>query len=124
MAYHRPRRPLGSVPLRNAVRWSCAYSSHVGRSNATRRPRYPGAASHRPSSMPVLPTTIDPNSEAFRANRRALEEAVAGVNEQLAAARAGGGERYVARHKERGKLLARERVELLIDRNSAFLELG
>ena len=30
--------------------------------------------------MPVLPTTIDPTSEAFRANRRALEEAVAGVN--------------------------------------------
>ena len=74
--------------------------------------------------MPVLSTTIDPNSEAFRANERALTDAVEKVNEQLAAARAGGGERYVGRHKERGKLLARERIELLVDRDSAFLELA
>jgi len=72
--------------------------------------------------MPVLATTIDPNSETFRANARALSEAVEAVDEQLAAARAGGGERYVARHRERGKLLARERIELLLDRDTAFLE--
>jgi acetyl-CoA carboxylase carboxyltransferase component len=74
--------------------------------------------------MPVLPTTIDPSSETFRANERALAEAVDKVNEQLEAARAGGGEQYVTRHKERGKLLARERIELLLDRDSAFLELA
>jgi acetyl-CoA carboxylase carboxyltransferase component len=74
--------------------------------------------------MPVLPTTIDPSSETFRANQRALTEALDTVNEQLAATRAGGGERYVARHRERGKLLARERIELLLDRDSAFLELS
>jgi len=73
--------------------------------------------------MPVLPTTIDPNSDSFRANERALLEAVHEVDAQLATIRAGGGERYVARHRERGKLLARERVELLLDRDSAFLEL-
>ena len=73
--------------------------------------------------MPVLATTIDPNSETFRANARALSEAVAAVDEQLAEARAGGGERYVARHRERDKLPARERIELLLDRDSAFLEL-
>src|SRR5580693_7242518 len=74
--------------------------------------------------MPVLTTTIDPRSEVFRANERALSDAVDLVDEQLAAARAGGGERYVTRHKERGKLLARERIELLLDPDSAFLELG
>src|SRR6202047_1140926 len=74
--------------------------------------------------MPALPTTIDPSSEIYRVNRRALEEALDKVNEQLAAARAGGGDQYVARHKERGKLLARERIELLVDRDSAFLELA
>ncbi|HEY7915943.1 MAG TPA: carboxyl transferase domain-containing protein [Acidimicrobiales bacterium] len=74
--------------------------------------------------MPVLPTTIDPSSETFRANQRALTEALDTVNEQLAATRAGGGERYVARHRERGKLLARERIELLLDRDSALLELS
>ena len=61
--------------------------------------------------MPVLTTTVDPNSDTFRANRRALQEAVDVVAEQLAEARAGGGERYVQRHKERGKLLAHERIE-------------
>ncbi len=74
--------------------------------------------------MPVLTTTIDPTSDTFRANRRAAEEAVSGINEQLAAARAGGGERYVQRHRDRGKLLARERIEMLVDRDSAFLELA
>ena len=74
--------------------------------------------------MPALPTSLAPNSEAFRANHRALEEAVAGVDEQLALARAGAGERYVARHRERGKLPAHERIELLLDRDTAFLELA
>ncbi|MGO9343037.1 MAG: acyl-CoA carboxylase subunit beta [Acidimicrobiales bacterium] len=49
----------------------------------------------------------------------ALEE----VDAQLALARAGGGERYVERHRSRGKLLARERVEMLLDPDSPFLEL-
>ncbi len=74
--------------------------------------------------MPVLTTTVDPRSETFQTNYRALEDALIGVEEQLAAARAGGGERYVARHRERGKLLARERIELLLDRDAAFLELA
>jgi len=36
----------------------------------------------------------------------------------------GGGEKYVARHRERGKLAVRERVELLLDRDTPFLELS
>ena len=73
--------------------------------------------------MPVLPTAIDPGSDTFRANESALLEGVELVNAELAAARAGGGERYVARHRERGKLTARERIELLLDRDAPFLEL-
>ncbi len=74
--------------------------------------------------MPLLTTTIDPSSETYRANYRALTEALDAVDEQLAAARAGGGERYVERHRSRGKLLARDRIELLVDPDSAFLELA
>jgi acetyl-CoA carboxylase carboxyltransferase component len=74
--------------------------------------------------VPTLSTTIDPQSATFRANRRALAEAVHQIDEQLAIARSGGGERYVQRHKDRGKLLARERIELLVDRDTAFLELA
>jgi len=73
--------------------------------------------------MPVLPTTVDPTSDTFRANERALLEGLAVVDEARAAARAGGGERYVTRHRERGKLTARERIELLLDRDAPFLEL-
>jgi acetyl-CoA carboxylase carboxyltransferase component len=74
--------------------------------------------------MPTLATAIDPASDSFRANQEALATAVEAVAQQLAVARAGGGERYVARHHQRGKLLARERIELLVDRDTAFLELA
>jgi acetyl-CoA carboxylase carboxyltransferase component len=49
---------------------------------------------------------------------------LAEVEAQLALARAGGGERSVARHRERGKLPIRERIELLLDRDAPFLELS
>lgn len=45
-------------------------------------------------------------------------------DEQVAAALSGGGESYQARHRARGKMLARERIELLVDIDSAFLELS
>jgi acyl-CoA carboxylase subunit beta len=74
--------------------------------------------------MSVLAGPPDRASETYRANRsgnlRLLEE----LAEQLALARAGGGEKYVARHRARGKLLARERIELLLDRDAPFLELS
>ncbi|MDF9715129.1 carboxyl transferase domain-containing protein [Nocardioides sp. ChNu-99] len=57
-------------------------------------------------------------------NREALLEKVEALDAENAKAVAGGGEKYVARHKERGKLLARERIELLVDEGSAFLELS
>ncbi|EON22455.1 propionyl-CoA carboxylase [Nocardioides sp. CF8] len=50
-------------------------------------------------------------------------EKLADLDAQHAVAVAGGGEKYVARHKDRGKLTARERIELLVDEGSAFLEL-
>ena len=74
--------------------------------------------------MPVLRTAVDTASESYRANRAAQLAALAALDEQLAAALAGGGERYVARHRARGKLLARERIELLLDRDAPFLELS
>src|SRR2546426_7579465 len=74
--------------------------------------------------MPVLPTRVDPRSEAYRVNHAAMLEQVRGLEEQLALARAGGGEKYVRRHRERKKLLPRERIELLLDRDTPFLELS
>jgi acetyl-CoA carboxylase carboxyltransferase component len=71
----------------------------------------------------VLPTLIDPQSDAARANRERMLARLARIDELRAEVNAAGGERYVERHRGRGKLLARERVELLLDADSAFLEL-
>ncbi|WP_245679109.1 acyl-CoA carboxylase subunit beta [Actinomadura hibisca] len=49
---------------------------------------------------------------------------LAGLDAEHAKALAGGGEKYVTRHRKRGKLLARERIELLLDPDSPFLELS
>jgi len=74
--------------------------------------------------MGVLGSRLDPGSDAYRANRAANLELLAELDRLLAEARAGGGPKYVERHRARGKLLARERVELLVDRDGPFLELS
>jgi len=71
----------------------------------------------------VITTRIDPRSEEYRANADANRAAVAKLQAALHEATLGGGEKYVSRHKAAGKLLPRERVELLLDRDSYFLEL-
>jgi acetyl-CoA carboxylase carboxyltransferase component len=74
--------------------------------------------------MNVLASRLDRASATYRANRSANLRLLEEISEQLAQSRAGGGERYVARHRARGKLLARERIELLLDRDAPFLELS
>ncbi len=74
--------------------------------------------------MTVLRTSVDPRSPGYLANREALLEQIAAVDAEHAKAVAGGGPKYVARHRQRGKLLIRERIELLIDEDSPFLELS
>ncbi|MBB5117641.1 methylcrotonoyl-CoA carboxylase [Streptomyces eurocidicus] len=73
---------------------------------------------------PVLGSTADPASDAWRANETAHRELSAELRERLAAARLGGGERARAKHTARGKLLPRERVDALLDPGSPFLELA
>lgn len=73
--------------------------------------------------MTRLTSTVDTTSADFQRGEAAMLNKLSEIDtvfEQLAAA---GGERAVARHRDRGKLTARERIELLIDRDTAFLEL-
>jgi 3-methylcrotonyl-CoA carboxylase beta subunit len=77
--------------------------------------------------MAVLRTNIDPGSEAFRANEGAMRTLVEDLRARVSALTrdgAGGDERSIARHRERGKLPVRERIDRLIDPGSAFLELN
>ncbi len=73
---------------------------------------------------PILPSRLDVAAETFRANRAALLERLAELDELLAVTRGGGGPKYVTRHHQRGKLLPRDRIELLLDRDAPFLELS
>ena len=74
--------------------------------------------------MTVVKTAVDPSTPEYAANRAALLEQLAAIDVEHAKAVAGGGEKYVERHHQRGKLLVRERVELLLDPGSYFLELS
>lgn len=59
------------------------------------------------------------------AKRKAHHEAlIAELNERLEVVRAGGGERAVAQHRGRNKMLARERIEAVIDPGTTFMEIG
>jgi acyl-CoA carboxylase subunit beta len=71
----------------------------------------------------VLPTRVDPADRGFLRNRTRNLELLDEVASQLAVARAGGGPEKLARHRGRGKLTIRERIGLLVDPDSPFLEL-
>src|SRR6059058_4870705 len=73
--------------------------------------------------MSVL-TSQAQRDEAFAARHERMAELVAELRERTARVAQGGGERALARHRERGKLTARERIDRLIDPGSAFLELN
>ncbi|MBI4693145.1 MAG: methylcrotonoyl-CoA carboxylase [Gammaproteobacteria bacterium] len=69
-------------------------------------------------------TSIDPNAALFRRNAAAYEALLRELRERLAWAVGGGGEKLQARHVERGKIPVRERIDLLLDPGSPFLELS
>jgi acyl-CoA carboxylase subunit beta len=71
-----------------------------------------------------LSTTVDVRDATYVANRAAMLAALAEIEALQARVVAGGGERQVVRLRQRGKLLPRERIDLLVDRDSPFLELS
>ncbi|MGY0540789.1 acyl-CoA carboxylase subunit beta [Nocardioides sp. YJ-D4] len=72
----------------------------------------------------MMTSTATTGDTTFDENRRAHLAAIAELDEQLDLVRQGGGERYAERHHKRGRLLVRERLELLLDRDTHFLELS
>ncbi len=72
----------------------------------------------------VLATKVRPGGKTFAANEAAHRALLDDLDAELARARAGGGPQAAERHTARGKLLARERVEQLLDFGAAFLELS
>ena len=74
--------------------------------------------------MTVLRSSVDTAAAEYRANRRGMLDKLDALAADHARAVAGGGPKYVDRHHRRGKLLVRERIELLLDPGAPFLELS
>jgi len=72
----------------------------------------------------VLRSALDEKSAGYAANADAMLAKLAEIATEQAKAIAGGGPKYTDRHRARGKLLARERIEMLLDCDSPFLELS
>jgi acetyl-CoA carboxylase carboxyltransferase component len=72
----------------------------------------------------ILSTQAERDSDEFARRRERMQELVGELRERTAQVARGGGERAVERHRSRGKLTARERIDRLLDPDTAFLELN
>ena len=74
--------------------------------------------------MQPIKSHVDPKSETYQSNYIANLASIERLKRELKKSTLGGGEQYVKRHLARGKLLPRERVEMLLDEGSFFLEVA
>jgi len=74
--------------------------------------------------IPKLPSKIDATSTRFERNMRAMAELVAAIRTEEEKIRLGGGEKAIESQHAKKRLTARERINLLIDRDTEFFELG
>ncbi|MEP6559204.1 MAG: carboxyl transferase domain-containing protein, partial [Burkholderiales bacterium] len=74
--------------------------------------------------MAILDTRLNPRTADFQTNADAMRALVADLNAQVEKSAAGGSEQARAKHTARGKLLPRDRVQLLLDPGTPFLEIA
>ena len=74
--------------------------------------------------MPTLSSKLVPRSKDFKASAQAMQAQLDDLHARLAQIAQGGGEAARQKHLSRGKLLPRERVEMLLDPDTPFLEIG
>jgi 3-methylcrotonyl-CoA carboxylase beta subunit len=74
--------------------------------------------------VPTLTSKLNPRSEEFKASALLMRQLVGDLNAKLAQIAQGGGEAARAKHTARGKLLPRDRVEMLLDPDTPFLEIA
>src|SRR3954470_3276024 len=72
----------------------------------------------------VIESRLNPRDETFQANARLMESLVAALGEKVDTIAQGGGDAARAKHTARGKLLPRDRVRILCDPGTPFLELS
>ncbi len=74
--------------------------------------------------VPVLRTRVEPNSKRFMENAEQMRGLLEELRSRRESVQQGGGKAQMERHRSRGKLPVRERVDALIDKDSVFLELS
>ena len=74
--------------------------------------------------MGIIETRIDRNSPEFQENTRYFQQLLDQLSQRIQLVQQGGGEDAIAKHRKRNKLLARERIQLLCDPDTPFLELS
>src|SRR5689334_7228579 len=74
--------------------------------------------------MGIIETHIDNNSPEFQQNKQYLQQQIDQLSQCKQLVQQGGGPDAIEKHRKRNKLLARERVQLLCDPNTPFLELS
>jgi 3-methylcrotonyl-CoA carboxylase beta subunit len=105
--------------------WQIGGKVWLGPAQPLRRCVYaPAARFEKRRHMPVLETKLNARSADFQANAAAMRALVEDLKLQVAKAAAGGGEAARAKHVARGKLPPRERVQMLLDPGTPFLELA
>ncbi|KAK6031370.1 carboxyl transferase domain protein [Ostertagia ostertagi] len=108
--YHR-RQLLGADPLIHRSSYpNCVRSHHCFGGNA--------------QQWSQIESLVDVNSEEYKQNYTQMKEIVDDLRQKIAKIAEGGGEKARALHKSRGKMLARERINALIDPGTSFLELS
>src|SRR5256886_2757483 len=83
-----------------------------------------GCREEQANSMGIIETRIERNSLEFQENTQYLQQLLHQLSERVQQTQEGGGDEAIAKHRKRNKLLARERIERLLDRGSPFLELS
>ena len=74
--------------------------------------------------MNQIDSAVNPRSQEFAENAEHMQTLVDDLRQQVARIAQGGGERHQQRHKSRGKLLVRERIDALLDPGAPVLELS
>src|SRR3954469_762387 len=127
---------MGRQPGGATIRWNGVHDRigsrapvprHADPRNRRRHKRDTHLACRQDLGIPVvtaLASALDPRSPAYTEAAEAMSAKLEELNAEHAKALAGGGEKYVKRHHDRDKMTARERIEMLVDPDSPFLELS
>lgn len=110
------------APARRVLLGAATSGARVTAFRGQRRGFHPSEAEQGDAN--VLHFPVDATDATFQENKQRMEGQVQQLRDNVGKVRQGGGEKAVAKHKARNKLLARERIDALCDPGTAFLELS